>query len=76
MIHLFRGAPPARPWSKYQQTGEGWTLCGVDRQLASERTRQPAECTEDAEKVSCVHCRTLMACRAARPAESLPPVAA
>jgi hypothetical protein len=28
-IHLFRGAPAVRSWSKYRQTVRDWTLCGI-----------------------------------------------
>jgi hypothetical protein len=27
-IHLFRGSPCVRSWSKYQETDRRWTLCG------------------------------------------------
>ena len=31
IVHLFRGAPCVRSWSKYQSTIENWTLCGIER---------------------------------------------
>jgi hypothetical protein len=62
-IHLFRGAPPVRSWSKYQATVKAWTLCGIARKGGSKDT----ECTEEPALVSCPHCLTLM-----RPAASCP----
>jgi hypothetical protein len=56
VIHLFRGAPPVREWSKYQATVTGWTLCGIARKATSKL----AEATEDPSLVSCTHCLDLM----------------
>ena len=54
-MHLFRGAPAVRQWSKYRKTVETWTLCGINR-----RRRDPAETTEDAHQVTCRYCLDLM----------------
>jgi len=27
-VHLFRGSPAVRSWSKYQETDRRWYLCG------------------------------------------------
>ena len=51
-MHLFRGAPSVRSWSRYQETVQGWTLCGIQRK-GGERD---ASCTEDPEQVSCPYC--------------------
>lgn len=47
-VHLYRGAPAVRLWSKYQATDQGWTLCGVrriargsDKRLAEASHRRP-----------------------------------
>jgi hypothetical protein len=63
-VHLYRGAPPVRSWSKYQTTVEEWTLCGVHRKLASGPGRRRAGCVEDASLVTCPHCLELMRPRA------------
>ena len=36
-VHLFRGAPSVRSWSKYQKTAEEWTLCGIRRVARGQR---------------------------------------
>ena len=51
-VHLYRGAPPVRSWSKYQTTVQGWTLCGINRRLASGPSVRRAHCFEGAEGVS------------------------
>lgn len=57
--HLFRGAPCVRSWSKYQETVQEWTLCGIRRKaVAGEKTGVGA--TEDPGKVLCPHCLELM----------------
>ena len=28
-IHLWRGAPATRTWSRYQDTVQAWSVCGV-----------------------------------------------
>ncbi len=53
VIHLYRGAPITRGWSKYKRTDQDWTLCGI------RRSEQSSECTDDIEKVTCYHCRDL-----------------
>ena len=50
-IHLFRGAPAVRSWSKHQTTVAGWTLCGV---------QQPTHATERADRVTCQFCLHLI----------------
>jgi len=59
-MHLFRGAPAVRGWSKYRATVEAWTLCGINRRLAAGPTRQRASCTEDPSLVNCPYCLELM----------------
>lgn len=59
-VHLYRGAPAVRSWSKYQQTVKDWTLCGIDRRLASGPSRERSHCVEDASLVTCQHCLELM----------------
>lgn len=55
-IHLFRGAPAVRDWSKHQATVQEWTLCGVDR--TDGKSGRP--CVEDAAEVTCPYCLDLM----------------
>jgi len=44
-MHLYRGAPAVRGWSRYQQTMRDWTLCGISptasriRRRAASKTR-------------------------------------
>ena len=64
-IHLFRGAPAVRSWSKYQAISEEWTLCGVHR-VPNGRTGKPAAATEEPGTVSCLNCLGLMRSRARR----------
>ena len=58
-IHLFRGAPSVRDWSKYQQTVKGWTLCGIRRPPGIDEKSWP-QSTEDPSLVSCPYCHQLM----------------
>ena len=60
IMHLYRGAPSVRSWSKYQETVEDWTLCGINRRLAEGPNRHRAGCTDDASLVSCHYCLVLM----------------
>jgi len=55
-MHLFRGAPNVRGWSKYQKTEEGWTLCGIRRN----NELRFVEATEQVELVTCPFCLDLM----------------
>ena len=50
-VHLYRGAPYVRTWSKHQVTVPGWSLCGV---------KLPTNATEDENAVTCEFCRSLM----------------
>jgi len=59
-VHLFRGAPAVRSWSKYRTTDPSWTLCGI-RRTKQVREKIGLGCTEDALLVSCSFCRQLMA---------------
>jgi|AmaraimetP72IA01_FD_contig_41_6676878_length_2635_multi_13_in_0_out_0_6 hypothetical protein len=52
-VHLYRGAPPVRSWSRYRQTDREWTLCG---RAADEETHA----TVDAGQVTCEYCLLLM----------------
>lgn len=56
-MHLFRGAPAVRTWSKHQETVPDWTLCGIARKGASKDT----QVTEEAREVSCPYCLQLLA---------------
>ena len=59
-IHLLRGAPPVRSWSKYQTTIEDWTLCGIRRKPSGYGGGELAPATEDATEVTCRFCAMLM----------------
>ena len=59
-IHLLRGAPSVRSWSKYQTTDPNWTLCGIRRRGGKGRILC-AESTEKAQLVNCPYCHVLMA---------------
>src|SRR5215472_8579787 len=59
-VHLFRGAPAVRSWSKYRTTDRNWTLCGI-RRTKQVREKIGVGCIEDALLVSCPYCRQLMA---------------
>jgi hypothetical protein len=54
MVHLYRGAPPVRSWSKYQDAVHGWTLCGIERTFLRSRGERAVHCIENAEAVSLV----------------------
>ena len=28
-VHLYKGSPCVRVWSKYQETDKQWALCGI-----------------------------------------------
>jgi hypothetical protein len=55
VVHLYRGAPSVRDWSKYQETVHDWTLCGIDRSIPTTNVA-----TEVAGSVTCPHCLELM----------------
>lgn len=52
-LHLYRGAPAVRAWSKYQETVTAWTLCGV-------RGDRETSATEDAGAADCPFCKILL----------------
>jgi len=58
-IHLFRGAPIVRCWSKYQETVDRWTLCGICR-VPDGRTGKLSITSEDPSQISCPYCRQLI----------------
>jgi hypothetical protein len=43
-VHLFRGAPAVRSWSKYRETVRNWTLCGISGS-AIQAVENPANVT-------------------------------
>lgn len=59
-VHLFRGAPSVRSWSKYRETVKGWTLCGIKRGIGRKGHESGRHCVEDASQVSCPFCLVLM----------------
>jgi hypothetical protein len=59
-VHLFRGAPGVRGWSKYRQTIERWTLCGRDRGTSPKKRERAAQATEDVSLVTCRFCHLLI----------------
>lgn len=65
-VHLFRGAPCVRSWSKHQATVEGWTLCGIPRKNPA----RPVQATEEVSGVSCPYCLDLMGAAAQRSAQA------
>jgi hypothetical protein len=56
-VHLFRGAPMVRSWSKYKATVPEWTLCGIRRKIDGRGNL--AEATENPAVVSCPFCLDL-----------------
>lgn len=54
VVHLYRGAPAVRSWSKYQTTVKGWTLCGIRQGTGK------APATEYSAQVNCPYCLKLM----------------
>jgi hypothetical protein len=61
VIHLYRGAPAVRAWSKYQVTVKAWTLCGIDRHITQrDAGKSRNECVEDPALVTCRFCRVLI----------------
>ena len=60
-MHLLRGAPCVRGWSRYQTTVERWTVCGIRRATGEQKDAQDAApVTTDPSVVSCRFCRQLM----------------
>ncbi len=54
-MHLYRGAPCVRSWSKYRETNRRWTLCGIEF-----RGKEPSGmATEDPLLCDCRFCRDL-----------------
>src|SRR5262245_32506845 len=60
MVHLHRGAPSVRGWSKYQITDQTRTLCGIQRALNPERRFKPSKGTSEPSEVTCQFCLSLM----------------
>ena len=58
-VHLVRGAPAVRSWSKYQKPDYDWTLCGILRVFHGRPTK--ALITENPKDVNCEFCHQLMA---------------
>jgi hypothetical protein len=56
-MHLYRGAPAVRSWSRYQETDEGISLCAAPLRKDS---KSHSDATEDPTKVSCPYCVELM----------------
>ncbi len=54
-IHLYRGSPATRSWSKHQQTDTAWSLCGIYWKKNAERRG-----TEDASETNCQFCKQLL----------------
>ena len=55
-VHLFRGAPSVRSWSKYKETIKERTLCGILRR----QDQEYAPSTENPDEVNCRYCKDLM----------------
>jgi hypothetical protein len=49
-MHLYRGAPAVRSWSRYQETDKSISLCAAPQRKDS---RSRSNATEDPTKVSC-----------------------
>lgn len=58
-VHLYRGAPIVRRWSKYKEIVPTWTLCGARLQITPRGGKREQEATADETKVTCYHCRDL-----------------
>ena len=56
-VHLLRGSPVVRSWSKYQRTVPEWTLCGSRTQLDAP---SPSPYTTQPNQVTCLFCQQLM----------------
>ena len=56
-MHLYRGSPCVRSWSRYQTTVETWTVCGMHLNCGDKRER--TECTDDPALATCPYCRQL-----------------
>lgn len=59
-VHLARGAPSVRSWSRYQETDPRWSLCGVYRQIRIPGERIVIDFVEDPLRVLCPFCLDLM----------------
>jgi|SRR5215472_773113 len=57
-VHLLRGSPCVRAWSRYASTVAGWTLCGI--RLPRRPFRRQAAYVEEAGRVSCRFCLMLI----------------
>lgn len=55
VVHLFRGSPASRSWSKHQETTRSWSLCGMHWGPNAERSA-----TEDEKLVTCEFCLQLL----------------
>lgn len=59
-VHLARGAPAVRRWSRYQATDPRSSLCGIYRSRAVIASGEAAAFTEDGAQVICPFCLDLM----------------
>lgn len=60
VMHLYRGAPAVRSWSKHQEIVESWALCGVKREPRKVDDPRYVHATEESAKVTCPFCLDLM----------------
>jgi hypothetical protein len=51
LVHLWRGAPATRTWSRYQDTVTAWSVCGISL---------PENATENADATTCPYCLQLL----------------
>jgi hypothetical protein len=58
-VHLYRGAPIVRAWSKHQQTNTRWTLCGIRIPLRNTGDKLPSVASESLAAVTCRYCLEL-----------------
>ncbi len=63
-VHLARGAPCVRSWSRYQETDPQWSLCGVYRSIRIAGVRTVTDFVAEPSQVLCPFCLDLMQPRA------------
>ena len=60
VVHLYRGAPVVRSWSKYQTTVRNRTLCGIPIKTRRNQAETDTSASDDVTGVNCPYCHQLL----------------
>lgn len=60
ILHLYRGAPAVRAWSKYQTTDTRHTLCGIPIKARRSEAETDTRAIDRTDLVNCTFCKQLL----------------